>query len=349
MKKNCPLLRLSLLLGLSFLATSLTAATDAAREMAQAASAFLATLDASQKTQAVHSVDGPALKQWHFIPSEMITFGRKGVPLTTMNPEQRAHALALLKTSLSAEGYQKATNIMSLESILHKLEQPARFERNPEKYFIALFGTPTPDGTWAWRFEGHHVSMTFTIVKGKEFAATPSFLGTNPAEVLAGDRKGVRVLPAEEDLARQLVTSLDADQKTVAIILATAPNDIITGADRDIAPLKPVGLNYGKLTPPQQENLRQLVREYVGRVRPDISREQIALIEKSGWQNVNFAWAGGLEKGMGHYYRVQGETFLLEYDNTQNNANHVHAVWRDFRNDFGDDLLKRHYHEAHAK
>lgn len=342
-------IRQSLAVFLVLQSVSAYAATDAAREMAHAATALATTLDSGQKQKALFDLDTEALKQWHFVPSEMVTFGRKGLPIPEMKPEQRALALALLRSSLSAGGYQKATNIMSLETILRDLEQNDRFERNPEKYYVAIFGNPTPDGTWAWRFEGHHLSMTFTIVEGKEFAATPSFFGTNPAEVLSGDRKGLRVLAAEEDLAYQFVRSLDAVQKAVAIIETTAPNDIFTAANRDITPLKPTGLGYGSLSATQQETLRTLVREYVGRVRPDIAAEQLKIIEATGWDKVSFAWAGGLEKGQGHYYRVQGERFLLEFDNTQNNANHIHAVWRDFRNDYGNDILKRHYQDSHGK
>jgi len=222
-------------------------------------------------------------------------------------------------------------------------------DRNPIKYFISVYGKPDAKGTWGWRFEGHHLSLSFTIVDGKLFSGTPSFMGSNPAEVKEGPRKGVRVLGREEDLARQLVKSLDATQQNAALFDKVAPKDIITAADRTAKALSPEGIAYGKLDAKQKAQLKAVVGEYVNRLRPDLAKMDLAKIEKGGWDKVHFAWAGPMEPGEGHYYRVQGPTFLLEYDNTQNGANHVHAVWRDFNGDFGDDLLKKHYAEAHGR
>jgi hypothetical protein len=329
-------------------AVAVSAATDAAREMSEVAQAFGTTLDDALRARAFLDLDPELLKHWHFVPTEMVGFGRKGPTLGELNPPQRERALELLRISLSARGYEKTTNIMTLEAVLRDTEQNGRFERNPEKYYVAVFGTPSADGTWAWRFEGHHVSLLFVVVEGKEFAVTPSFLGTNPAEVRSGPYQGRRVLGAEEDLARRLVQTLDSDQRDIALIDTQAPADILTVARNDLKPLEPAGLGYSRMSAEQQQLLRTLVREYVGRVRPDIADEQMALIERAGWDQVSFAWAGGLEKGQPHYYRVQSTGFLLEYDNTQNDANHVHAVWRNFRNDHGGDLLKQHYEHAHA-
>jgi hypothetical protein len=222
-------------------------------------------------------------------------------------------------------------------------------DRNPILYFVSIYGTPDAKGTWAWRFEGHHLSLSFTVVDGKEVAAVPSFMGTNPAEVREGAKKGLRVLGVEEDLGRELVKSLSAEQRTTAIFDKVAPKDIMTGADRAAKRLTPPGIAYSQLNGAQKEQLKKVVAEYANRVRPDVAKSDLAKIDKAGWDTVAFAWAGGLERGDGHYYRVQGSTFLLEYDNTQNNANHVHAVWRDFTNDFGEDLLKKHYEQAHKK
>ncbi|HEY6170299.1 MAG TPA: DUF3500 domain-containing protein [Verrucomicrobiae bacterium] len=325
-------------------------AHPAADEMAAAATKFLAALNAEQKAKATYEFKSEARQQWHFIPTEMVTFGRKGVPFLDLNEQQRALGLALLKTGLSEQGYGKATNIMSLEAVLRAIEKPGgKVDRNPIKYFVSIYGTPDAKGTWGWRFEGHHLSQSFTIVDGKAIACTPSFMGTNPAEVREGPRKGVRVLGREEDLARQLVKSLNAEQQHVAIYEAKAPKDIITSADVKATPQKPDGLAYGKINKEQQTTLKNVVEEYLHRVRPDLAKADLAKIEKAGWEKVYFAWAGETERGKGHYYRVQGPTFLLEYDNTQNDANHVHAVWRDFNGDFGEDLLKKHYAEAHAK
>jgi hypothetical protein len=229
-------------------------------------------------------------------------------------------------------------------------------DRNPIKYFVSIYGTPDPKGTWGWRFEGHHMSLVFTIVDGKAISTSPMFMGTNPAEVREGPRKGVRVLGRDEDLARQLVKSLNAEQSATAIFDKTAPKEVITatapgfdGPPPKVSPLTPEGIASAKLSKDQQKQLRGLVEEFAKRIRPDLAKADLAKIEKAGWDKVHFAWAGGTERGQGHYYRVQGPTFLIEYDNTQNEANHVHSVWRDFNGDFGDDILAKHHAEAHGK
>jgi hypothetical protein len=319
-----------------------------AGELAAAANKFLGTLSAEQKAKAVYELKSEARHQWHFIPTEMVSFGRKGVPFKELKPEQRELALALLRASMSDPGFKKATQIMSLESILKAIEQNARVDRNPELYFVSVYGKPDAKGAWAWRFEGHHLSLNFTVVDGR-IVSTPSFMGTNPAEVREGPHKGLRVLAKEEDLARELVKSLSADQKTVAVFSKEAPKDIITAADRQARRLDPPGIAFGNLNKEQQAQLRRVVDEYANRTRLDAAKLDLEKITKAGWDKVYFAWAGGLERGDGHYYRVQGPTFLLEYDNTQNNANHVHAVWRDLADDFGEDLLRKHYEREHAK
>ncbi|MBL9126209.1 MAG: DUF3500 domain-containing protein, partial [Verrucomicrobiales bacterium] len=197
-----------------------------------------------------------------------------------------------------------------------------------------------------WRVEGHHFSANFTIVQGKYVSATPSFLGSNPAEVRQGPRQGLRALAGEEDIGRELFRSLDPAQRAVAVIAPEAYPDVLTGDKRTVSPLEPAGLPSSKLTPSQLKTLRRLVEEYVRRARPEVADADLERIEKAGFDNVHFAWAGPDAPGKGSYYRVQGPTFLLEYDCTQNNANHIHAVWRDFAGDFGEDILARHYRET---
>jgi hypothetical protein len=175
---------------------------------------------------------------------------------------------------------------------------------------------------------------------------TPSFFGANPAQIQSGPRKGLRVLADEEDLARQLVASLNTEQRNVAVITNIAPRDIITGADRKARSLEPMGIADASLTKPQHELLHTLLREYVFRYRAEIAESDLKKIQQAGEQKIYFAWAGGLEPGQGHYYRIQGPTFLMEYDNTQNQANHVHSVWRDLQNDFGEDVLRKHYEQV---
>ena len=310
--------------------------------MAMRANQFLASLDAEQKAKASFDFKGDERSNWHFIPKT-----RKGLALKEMTPEQRKLAHALAASGLSQQGYSKATNIMSLEPILHQLEGAARtFPRDPELYHFFIFGTPGPKETWGWRMEGHHVSVNFTLVKGDFISGTPSFFGTNPAEVRQGPRAGLRVLAAEEDLGRQMVKGLSDEQRKVAIIQTTAPKEVLTEAKRKVKPLEIAGIPGALLNSDQSELLLKLVKEYVFRLRPDLASEDLKKIEKAGVEKIYFAWAGGLERGEGHYYRVQGPTFLLEYDNTQNNNNHIHAVWRDFEDDFGEDLLLKHYEDV---
>ncbi|PYK98131.1 MAG: hypothetical protein DME19_13670 [Verrucomicrobia bacterium] len=316
-----------------------------AEEMAMAADNFLATLTPEQTAKATYPVNANERFNWHFIPRE-----RKGLPLKEMKPEQKHLAHALLSTALSHRGYLKASTIMSLEQVLRDLEQGKGPARDPELYFVTIFGKPDAKGTWGWRVEVHHLSLNFMLAEGKEISVTPSFLGSNPGEVRAGPRNGLRVLGAEEDLARQLVKSLNDEQKKAAIYTNSAPREIITGNDRKAKALMPMGIPAAKLNKAQSGLLWQIIREYVFRYRPEIADQDLKKIEKAGTKNLFFAWAGGVEPKKGHYYRVQGPTFLMEYDNTQNDANHIHAVWRDFERDFGDDLLREHYERVpHAK
>ena len=313
-------------------------------QMAEAAKAFLASLDAGEKAKAEYPFTSDERLNWHFIPKT-----RNGLPLKAMTPDQQKAALHLLQVSLSQSGYDKAAAIRSLENILLAQEKGKGPLRDPQNYFFTVFGEPSADGTWAWRYEGHHCAQNFTIVKGKGVASTPQFFGTNPAEVRddvpGAPPKGTRVLGRREDLARTLVKSLSAEQKPLGVVSEKAPNDIATAADRQAAIQQDTGISFSKLTADQQAGLRAIVQEYASAMIRPLAEERMAKIRTAGWDKVKFAWMGGLERGEPHYYRVQGPTFLIEYDNTQNNANHVHSVWRDFRGDFGMDLLAMHYQQ----
>lgn len=311
-------------------------------DMAETATRFLASLEPEQKAKAQFTWKSEERFNWHFIPKE-----RHGLTFKEMTPPQRQLAQALMASGLSQRGFIKATTIMSLEQVLQELEGPnRRFARDPEMYHVSIFGTPGPKATWGWRVEGHHLSLNLTVVDGQFVSVTPSFLGSNPAEIKSGPRQGLRVLAAEEDLGRQLVTSLTAEQLTKTVIAEKAPADILTEAIRKASPLEEVGLPATEMTPKQMGLLKQLIEEYVRRYRTDVADADLKKIQSAGMNNILFAWAGSTEKGQGHYYRVQGPTFLLEYDCTQNQANHIHAVWRDFDGDFGEDLLKKHYQEV---
>ncbi|MBM3878489.1 MAG: DUF3500 domain-containing protein [Verrucomicrobia bacterium] len=313
--------------------------------MAEAAQRLVASLSVEQRAQATFDMGDPARRDWHFVPRD-----RRGLPVKAMSPAQRQLAHGLLASGLSHRGYLKATTIMSLEAVLQDLEQGRGPVRDPELYYFSVFGVPSAKGTWGWRVEGHHLSLSFTVVAGVPAAVTPSFLGSNPGEVRAGSRAGLRVLQREEDLARELVKSLDSRQRQVAVFSDRAPSDIVTGPNRAAGRLEPAGLAAAQMTAGQQALLVALMEEYVLRHRPELVRSEWERIRAVARDQLYFAWAGGFELGQGHYYRVQGPTFIFEYDNTQNGANHIHTVWRDSANDFGDDPLRRHYEQvAHPR
>jgi hypothetical protein len=314
-------------------------------EMAAAATNFLNALTPEQLTQATYPFKDEERFDWHFIPK-----ARKGLPFKEMTAAQQKLAHALLNSGLSQRGYAKAVTIMSLDAILKEIEQGKGPTRDPDLYFFTIFGQPGSADAWGWRVEGHHLSLNFVVRGDQVLAATPAFFGSNPAEVQNGPRKGLRVLGEEEDLGRQFVNSLTPDQQKIAIITNLAPKEIITGNQRKAMLLNPPGLPVTKMKSEQIRALIALIRDYATRHRPEVAEADIRKMDHAGFEKVCFAWAGSLEPGQGHYYRIQGPTFLLEFDDTQNNANHIHTVWRDFANDFGEDLLREHYETVpHAK
>ena len=299
---------------------------------------FLDSLDATQRKQAQYDFNDPERLNWHYIPKD-----RAGITWKTLSPEQHDKAVALLKVALSDKGFKKAETIRLLEPVLRELEQGKGPTRDTENYHFTVFGTPSENGIWGLRYEGHHISFNWTAVDGAIIASSPQFLGSNPADVKDGPMRGTRVLGAEEDLGRSLVKSLNDEQRAKAVLDAAAPPDILTGHDREAAIQKNLGVAYTELTKEQQGILLNIIQEVAGAQPDAIAHERLAKIRGAGLDAVKFAWMGALEKGKGHYYRVQGPTFLIEYDNTQNDANHIHTVWRDFKGDFGADLLKEHY------
>ena len=267
-------------------------AHDASAEMAAAAKAWLITLGDEQRAKATFDFPADERTNWHFIPRE-----RKGLPIKEMTQEQRLLAYALLATGLSNRGLTKATSIMSLESVLAVLEKDRSGGpvRDPEMYFVSIFGSPDKE-PWAWRVEGHHLSLNFTAAAGAAPSMTPSFLGTNPGEVKEGPRAGTRVLGVEEEMGRSLVRSLTDEQRKKAVILAEAPKEVLNVPGR--SDTKPDGIAWTELTGPQREMLMTLVREYVGRHRPDVAAEDLKKVKP---ELLHFAWAGGLERGEPHY------------------------------------------------
>jgi uncharacterized protein DUF3500 len=311
--------------------------------MAEAANKLLAGLTPEQKKKATFALEDAHRTEWFYVP-----LARKGIPLKQLTPPQRELVHGLLRAGLGPAGYAKTTQIIELDKVLAEMEKDP-VKRDPQLYYVSIFGTPAAKGTWGWRVEGHHVSHNFTIVNGTLIATTPQFLGANPAEVrVEGPWKGRRVLHVEEDLGHDLMASLDDKQRAHAVVATEATAEILSKNLPKADPLAPAGLPAKLFTAKQTETLRKLLAEYAARLPDPLARERLAKVEKAGLDKVHFAWAGGTARGEKYYYRLQGPTFLVECDNTQNNGNHVHTVWRDFDGDFGRDLLKEHYQAAHG-
>lgn len=314
------------------------AAHSPGEQMAEAATRFLEALTPDQRKIAQFNFDDEERKNWHYVPRQ-----RQGIPWSQLSLDQQHLAHALLGSTLSAQGLLKTASIIRLEEILRALERGRGPVRDPGLYYLTLFGQPGPRSTWGWRLDGHHLSLNLTLIKGQPVSLTPTFFGANPATVPSGPHAGLRVLAAEEDLGRRLITSLDTDQRRVAILPGAVPSDIILNPQRAATRLEPEGLSMDRMTAAQREILWSLIQTYVRNYRSELAEVDLRRILEAGPDRIHFAWAGGFEPGEPHYYRVQGPTFILEYDNVQNNANHIHTVWRDSANDFGADLLRQHY------
>ena len=312
----------------------------------EAAEAFLRSLDdPDRRARATFPFDHDERENWHYVPRP-----RAGLARGDMTPTQLNAAESLMDVSLSDGGVGKARSIIRHETILGELESSAgtlRFDRLEGLYHFSIFGTPGTAEPWGWQVDGHHLSLNMTVIGGESISVTPSFFGANPAEVPRGPHKGLRILKEEEDAARSLLRSLDDGQAQRCAIYPTAPPDLITRASRRVELGDPVGLPASMMTPGQREALIRLIEVYTGRKPPGVAAEQLRKIRSAGLPSVRFGWAGGRHPGQAHYYRVHGPTFLIEYDNTQNMANHIHSVWRDIDGDFGRDLLREHYREAH--
>ncbi|MHA7130483.1 DUF3500 domain-containing protein [Algoriphagus namhaensis] len=305
------------------------------------AAEFLNALSEEQRSLALLPFDSPKKTDWHFFPSTM--FEREGISLKDLSTEQQDKAFAMLRHYLSKSGYDKTRKIMDLESVLREFSGDS-VNRDPEKYFFSFYGQPTDD-LWAWSFEGHHVSLNFTV-KDQEITSTPRFLGSNPAQIPSGDRAGERTLHREEDLGFELINSMSPDQQRQAIFQEESFKDIVTLNLPAVDPLSPEGIRYQELNPSQQRILSDLIDEYLGTLPKKLHEQRKAQIVEEGLEHIYFGWVGAKSPGAAHYYRVQGKSFLIEFDNSQTNANHIHTVWRDFEGDFGRDLIKEHYQNS---
>lgn len=311
--------------------------------MMEAATKFLGTLTNEQRTKAAIAYNDKQRTDWHFIPKP--DGAREGVKVRDMNEEQRKAAHALLKAALSEAGYGKATQIMSLEGLLHELEKSkgGKQIRDTERYFFTVYGSPTADSKWGLSVEGHHLSLNFVVDKGHVVSTTPSAFGANPAIVKNDNvptiKKGTRVLAKEETLALELVASLAADQKKEAVIAEKPPSEVRAAGEPQPTTEPAKGISAGKLTGEQRSILRSLVEEYANSFPPDVAKDRMEAIRSGGVDNITFGWAGSQKEGEGRYYCIQGPTFQIEFINVQpdsagNPANHIHSVWRDMRGDF---------------
>jgi hypothetical protein len=330
--------------------------------MLDAALGFLDGLGPALREKALFAFDSEERFNWHYVPTKRdglpealrkLYHERKGVSLKEMSGAQRTAAHALLRSALSTQGYLKATGIMIMEEVLRETEvalgqdpNVVSLARDPELYFFTVFGKPSNDAAWGWRVEGHHLSLHFSSVTAELVATTPMFMGSNPAVVLHGTHAGLSLLGAEAGIARELLNSLDTQQSAQAIIAATAPDEIITGNGRKASLEMMAGLSGSRLNGVQRALLIRLIQEYGANLRPDLADVQLDRIAPAEVERIHFAWAGSIEAGKPHYYRVHSPRLLIEFDNTQNNANHIHAVYRDLANDFGEDMLRLHYERS---
>ena len=309
--------------------------------LAATARTFLSTLNDRERDVASFPFDDPERTRWAYVPQN-----RAGIPLRAMNAEQRAAAFRVLGTGLSERGTRLAHGIIELEGTLRELEGMVSslfLRRDPELYYLSLFVAPGGTHPWGWRFEGHHLSVNVTDLGPHGQIVAPLFMGANPARVPSGPREGHRLLAAEEDLAFELLQMLDPQQRARATISAQTFGDIVTQSDPTVKPMTFAGLPAAEMTVGQQRQLRRLLEVYAGRMADSSAGRQLQRINDAGFERLHFAWAGAHQPRQPHYYRIHGPTVLVEYDNSQGSANHIHTVWRDLENDFGGDLLRKHY------
>lgn len=317
------------------------------QKAADAATAFLNLLDPGQKARAFYPFDSDERYQFHYFPVDH----PKGIAMEQLTSPQKKAAWELIRTCLSEKAVKKVGEIMQLETILKELERrkPDDHYRDPGKYSLTIFGIPNRNTIWGWRLEGHHVVFNFSSDNGKLVAGTPGFLGANPAVVEQGAEKGKEVLKEEREAGFALLHSLTDKELAKAIMDTAAPRDIVTYVHRKAMIAHPEGLLYAEMSSAQQEQMLQLISLYVHRFTKLFADEMLKEIQGAGLDSLRFAWAGHTDFGIGkpHYYRIQGPTLIIEYDNTQNNANHVHTVVRDLLHDFGGDELLEHYKAGH--
>lgn len=320
--------------------TTRVAHTNTVADMVDACSQFLESLDEGQREKAKYLYEDGERVFWYYAP-----LNRHGLPLRDMNDGQRKLAYRMMASGLAEQSYKQATQIIEHESILGPLEieeNRVTFVRDPELYYFTVFGEPGSENPWGWRAEGHHISLNYSIWKDEIISGTPFFFGANPAEVPRGSKAGLRILADCEDIALELAKSLDAGQKSKALIYDKAPNDILTFSAVRASMPEEQGLSARKMSDTQREILLALITEYVTRTPQDFANDRLTQIQEQGIDGIYLAWGGAMDRGDAHYYRLHGGNFLVEFDNQQNEANHIHSVWRDCANDFANDVLREH-------
>jgi hypothetical protein len=317
------------------------------QDIVEAAVKFMKSLDSAQHAQALYPFDTDERYTYHYFPVD----NRKGIAMDKLNQSQKQAAMDLMKTSLSEQALKKVRAIMNLEILLKAIEKrkPDDHFRDPGKYFFTIFGMPAAHSVWGWRLEGHHVYFSFSAEENKLVSGTPGFLGTNPAVIQDGPDKGMEILKDEREAGFGLLHALSTEELRKAILDSVAPADIITGTARKAMIGNPSGLRFTEMTSGQQTMLLDIISLYVHRFTKLFAEDMLKQIQGAGIENLWFAWSGYQQPGIGrpHYYRIQGPTIVIEYDNTQNNANHVHTVVRDLQHDFGGDILLEHYKASH--
>jgi hypothetical protein len=303
-------------------------------DVADATRQYISLLAGDQREHAIRAVTDDDLRhRWAYTPG-----ARPGLVLGELQRDQRKAVHGMLATVLSPHAYAQAAAVMALEDVLDHREG-GHLDRHSSDFWTVLFGTPGGDEPWGWRVEGHHLSVSVIVADGR-VSATPFFLGANPARVTYRGRVVGQPLRLEEELARELLDRMGPTARRLAVVSDTAPHDIRSGDAPRVSPSEPVGVTPAQLGRPAGELLVDIVRFYLDRLAFELADEEFARIDP---ERLHFSWEGSLRRGEGHYYRIQGPELLIEYDNTANEANHVHTVWRRHSGDFGDDLLAVHY------
>ena len=311
-----------------------------AKGMTQAAARFLDSLGEDEKAKTVYQYEDGERIFWYYPP-----MNRHGIALRDLDADQRGLAHALMQSGLTQKSYEQAKLIIEHEAVLGPLEKEAgvvSFLRDPDLYYFTIFGEPGGEGPWGWRAEGHHISLNFSLWGDKIISMTPFFFGANPAEVRKGPKKGLRILEDREDLAFELMDSLDQAQTSRAVIYGEAPYDILTYNSSRVSLPAEEGLPASRMDATQKGILKSLVKLYVDQVPSDLAEQKWARLEDEGFDGLHWAWGGPVESAKAHYYRIHGGNFMVEFDNRQNGANHIHSVWRDVENDFANDVLREH-------